>query len=158
MITTLQRRIAKSSGNPYARVEVEDLAGSIEVMFFGKAYQPISTVLAEDLVVAIKGRLQRRDDGAVSISAQEMIVPELDGEAGSGPVVLTVPSQRASEKVVTQLGEVLRRHRGSNDVHVQLLSGDKVEVMRLGAHYQVTPSPSLYGDLKVLLGPSCLQG
>ncbi|MDZ5075964.1 DNA polymerase III subunit alpha [Nesterenkonia sp. HG001] len=158
MITTLQRRIAKSSGNPYARVEVEDLAGSIEVMFFGKAYQPISTVLAEDLVVAIKGRLQRRDDGAVSISAQEMIVPELDGEAGSGPVVLTVPSQRASEKVVTQLGEVLRRHRGSNDVHVQLLSGDKVEVMRLGPHYQVTPSPSLYGDLKVLLGPSCLQG
>ncbi|MDS2171506.1 DNA polymerase III subunit alpha [Nesterenkonia sp. CL21] len=158
MITTLQRRIAKSSGNPYAKVEVEDLAGSIEVMFFGKAYQPISTVLAEDLVVAIKGRLQRRDDGSVSISAQEMIVPELDGEANSGPVVLTVPSQRANEKVVTQLGEVLQRHRGGNEVHVQLLSGDKVEVMRLGPQYQVTPSPSLYGDLKVLLGPSCLNG
>ncbi|GAB3188468.1 DNA polymerase III subunit alpha [Nesterenkonia suensis] len=158
MITTLQRRIAKSSGNPYAKVEVEDLAGSIEVMFFGKAYQPISTVLAEDLVVAVKGRLQRREDGGVSISAQEMIVPELDGEAASGPVVLTVPSQRASEKVVTQLGEVLMRHRGSNEVHVQLLSGDTVEVMRLGPEYQVTPSPSLYGDLKVLLGPSCLQG
>ena len=116
-----------------------------------------STVLAEDLVVAIKGRLQRRDDGAVSVSAQEMIVPELDGETDSGPVVLTVPSQRASESVVTQLGDVLRRHRGNNEVHVQLLSGTTVEVLRLGADYHVTPSQSLYGDLKVLLGPSCLQ-
>nr|WP_029514185.1 DNA polymerase III subunit alpha [Nesterenkonia sp. F] len=157
MITTLQRRIAKSSGNPYARVEVEDLGGTIEVMFFGKAYQPVSMVLAEDLVVAIKGRIQRRDDGSVSMSAQEMIVPELDDETSTGPVVLSVPSQRASEKVVTQLGEILRRHRGSNDVHVRLLSGATIEVMRLGPDYQVTPSPSLYGDLKVLLGPSCLE-
>ena len=114
-------------------------------------------VLAEDLVVAIKGRIQRRDDGSVSMSAQEMIVPELDDETNTGPVVLSVPSQRASEKVVTQLGEILRRHRGSNDVHVKLLSGSTIEVVRLGPEYQVTPSPSLYGDLKVLLGPSCLE-
>ena len=159
MITGLQRRIAKSSGNPYARLEVEDLAGTIEVMFFGKAYQPVSMVLADDLVVAIKGRLQRREDGGVSISAQDMIVPDLEGEgASTGPVVLSVSAQRASEKVVTQLGETLQRHRGSNEVHVKLLSGDKVELMRLGPEYQVTPSPGLYGDLKVLLGPSCLEG
>ncbi len=159
MITGLQRRIAKTSGNPYARLEVEDLAGTIEVMFFGKAYQPVSTVLADDLVVAIKGRLQRREDGGVSISAQDMIVPDLEGEgASTGPVVLSLPTQRASEKVVAQLGETLQRHRGSNEVHVKLLSGDKVELMRLGPGYQVTPSPGLYGDLKVLLGPGCLEG
>jgi DNA polymerase III subunit alpha len=29
--------------------------------------------------------------------------------------------------------------------------------MKLGVAYQVAPSPSLYGDLKVLLGPSCLD-
>ena len=110
----------------------------------------------------MKGRailLQRREDGGVSISAQDMIVPDLEGEgASTGPVVLSVSAQRASEKVVTQLGETLQRHRGSNEVHVKLLSGDKVELMRLGPEYQVTPSPGLYGDLKVLLGPSCLEG
>ncbi len=42
MITGLQRRIAKKSGNPYARCELEDLSGSMEVMFFGQAYQPIA--------------------------------------------------------------------------------------------------------------------
>jgi len=42
-------------------------------------------------------------------------------------------------------------------VHVKLVSGHKVELMRLGDDYQVTPSPALYGDLKVLLGPTCLE-
>ncbi|WP_261623101.1 DNA polymerase III subunit alpha [Nesterenkonia marinintestina] len=157
MISSLERRIAKSSGNPYAKAEIEDMGGTIEVMFFGKTYQPISTILAEDLVVAVRGRLQRRDDGAVSVSAQEMTVPELDAEGVGGPVVLSVPSQRAAEPLVRQLGETLRRHRGTSDVFLKLLHGDRIEVMRLGTDFQVTPSPSLYGDLKVLLGPGCLE-
>ncbi|MBD4678250.1 hypothetical protein GUG47_20920, partial [Xanthomonas citri pv. citri] len=36
LITTLERRIAKSSGNAYARCEIEDLGGSMDVMFFGQ--------------------------------------------------------------------------------------------------------------------------
>jgi DNA polymerase-3 subunit alpha len=30
-------------------------------------------------------------------------------------------------------------------------------VVRLDDRLRVTPSPALYGDLKALLGPSCLQ-
>ena len=157
MITSLQRRVSKKSGNHYARVEIEDLAGSVEVMFFSKAYQAVSTVLAEDLIVSVKGRLQRSDDGGVAIFAQDMVVPEIDGEAETGPVVLSLPAQRASEKLMIQLGETLSRHRGSNDVQIRLLSGDRVELMQLGVAHQVTPSPALFGDLKVLLGPSCLE-
>ncbi|MFY9679974.1 DNA polymerase III subunit alpha, partial [Glutamicibacter protophormiae] len=81
MISGLQRRIAKKSGNPYARCEVEDLSGSMEVMFFGQAYQPIAEVLADDLIVVIKGRVQRRDDGSITLNAQEMMIPELSEDA-----------------------------------------------------------------------------
>ncbi|MDN8924024.1 OB-fold nucleic acid binding domain-containing protein, partial [Staphylococcus aureus] len=73
----LQRRIAKNSGNPYARLEVEDMSSGIEVMFFGNAYGPIADVLAEDLIVSIRGRVQRRDDGSVTLNAQELTVPEI---------------------------------------------------------------------------------
>ncbi|MBO9706199.1 MAG: DNA polymerase III subunit alpha, partial [Arthrobacter sp.] len=54
MITSLSRRVAKSSGNAYARAEIEDLGGSIETMFFGQVYGPIATILAEDLIVVVK--------------------------------------------------------------------------------------------------------
>lgn len=156
MITSLQRRIAKNSGNAYARAEVEDLGGSMEVMFFGQAYAPIATVLAEDLIVVIRGRLQRRDDGAVTLNAQELTVPDLS-EGHSGPVVISMANHKATEAVVTSLGEVLRTHPGTTEVHVRLNSARKIELMKLGVDLRVNPTPSLFGDLKVLLGPACLD-
>ncbi|MGO1522509.1 MAG: DNA polymerase III subunit alpha [Nesterenkonia sp.] len=157
MITSLQRKVAKS-GNPYARAEVEDLVGTLEVMFFGKTYQAVSMVLAEDLVVAIKGQVDRREDGGVVLKAMDVTALDTQQDGAVGPVVLTVPVQKATEKVIAELGSTLQAHRGSAAVHVKLLSGHKVELMRLGDDFQVTPSPALYGDLKVLLGPTCLEG
>lgn len=156
MITSLSRRIAKASGNAYARAEIEDLGGSIEVMFFGQVYGPIASVLAEDLIVVVKGRLQRRDDGAVTLNCMELSVPDLS-EGTNGPVVITMPTHKATEAVVTELGDVLRNHRGNSEVRINLQGDTRVEVMGLPVHLRVNPNPSLFGDLKVLLGPACLD-
>nr|WP_281163347.1 DNA polymerase III subunit alpha [Nesterenkonia alba] len=157
MITSLQRKVAKSSGNPYARAEIEDLGGTVEVMFFGKVYQAVSMVLAEDLIVAIKGQIDRREDGGVAIRAMDVTVPEINDDGVSGPVVLQLPVQRATEATVRELGEILTSHSGPSEVQVRLVTGENVQIMRLGQDYCVTPSPALYGDLKALLGPTCLK-
>lgn len=157
MITSLSRRIAKASGNAYARAEIEDLGGSMEVMFFGQVYGPIASVLAEDLIVVVKGRLQRRDDGAVTLNCMELSVPDLS-EGTNGPLLISMPTHKATEAVVTELGDVLRNHRGNSEVRVHLHGDSRVEVMGLPVHLRVNPNPSLFGDLKVLLGPACLDG
>ncbi|PTT70820.1 DNA polymerase III subunit alpha [Arthrobacter sp. HMWF013] len=156
MITSLSRRIAKASGNAYARAEIEDLGGSMEVMFFGQVYGPIASVLAEDLIVVVKGRLQRRDDGAVALNCMELSVPDLS-EGTNGPVLISMPTHKATEAVVTELGDVLRNHRGNSEVRLHLQGDTRTEVMGLPVHLRVNPSPSLFGDLKVLLGPTCLD-
>ncbi|MDR6417201.1 DNA polymerase III subunit alpha [Pseudarthrobacter sulfonivorans] len=156
MITSLSRRIAKASGNAYARAEIEDLGGSVEVMFFGQVYGPIASVLAEDLVVVVKGRLQRRDDGAVALNCMELSVPDLS-EGTNGPLQISMPTHKATEAVVTELGDVLRNHRGNSEVRLHLQGDTRTEVMALPVHLRVNPSPSLFGDLKVLLGPTCLD-
>ncbi|MFJ6158214.1 DNA polymerase III subunit alpha [Pseudarthrobacter sp. NPDC092184] len=156
MITSLSRRIAKASGNAYARAEVEDLGGSMEVMFFGQVYGPIASVLAEDLIVVVKGRLQKRDDGAITLNCMELSVPDLS-EGLNGPLVITMPTYKATEAVVTELGEVLRTHRGNSEVRLHLQGDTRTEIMGLPVHLRVNPSPSLFGDLKVLLGPACLD-
>ncbi|BAS08498.1 DNA polymerase III subunit alpha [Arthrobacter sp. Hiyo4] len=119
MITSLSRRIAKASGNAYARAEIEDLGGSMEVMFFGQVYGPIASVLAEDLIVVVKGRLQRRDDGAIALNCMELSVPDLS-EGTNGPVLISMPTHKATEAVVTELGDVLRNHRGNSEVRLHL--------------------------------------
>lgn len=157
LITTLERRIAKSSGNAYARAEIEDLGGSMDVMFFGQVYQPIATLLAEDLVVAVKGRVQRRDDGSVVISAQELTIIDATDAGSAGPVHVTLPAFKATEPLINELGGILKNHSGSTEVRLKLVGNLNMEILQLGPEFKVDPNPALFGDLKVLLGPTCLE-
>ena len=57
---------------------------------------------------------------------------------------------------VEQLKEVLAAHPGATEVHLRLTQTGRSTVMRLDDGLRVTPSQALFGDLKALLGPSCL--
>ena len=52
--------------------------------------------------------------------------------------------------------EVLASHPGTTEVHLHLQARSPTTVMRLEKGPYVTASPALMGDLKALLGPSCL--
>jgi DNA polymerase-3 subunit alpha len=153
LITGLQRKITRK-GDTWAIATVEDLEGSVDVMFFPATYQLYSLQLVEDAVVIVKGRLDRRDD-TPQVIATELTVPDLN-DAPRGPLVITLPVERCSPPVVERLHEVLASHPGLTDVHLSLQSTGRTTVMRLGDRLRVTPSSALMGDLKALLGPSCL--
>jgi DNA polymerase-3 subunit alpha len=68
-----------------------------------------------------------------------------------------MPTHKATERIVTRLGDVLRTHPGHSEVQLRLHGSRSVEVMKLGVHLRVNPNPALFGDLKVLLGPACLD-
>jgi DNA polymerase III subunit alpha len=149
----LTRKVTKS-GNAWALATLEDLEGAIEVLFFPSTYQACATALAEDAVVLVKGRLDKRED-VPKLVAMEVIVPDLS-EGPRGPVVVSVPVPRCTPPVIDKLKEVLAAHPGITEVHLALTSAGRTTVMRLGDGLRVTPSPALMGDLKQLLGPSCL--
>jgi DNA polymerase-3 subunit alpha len=111
-------------------------------------------VLAEDAIVVVKGRLDRRDE-APKLIAMDVKVPDITA-GDSGPFVVEMPVTRCIPPVVEQLREVLRTHPGPTDVHLRLSGGERTTVVRLDAKLRVAPSPSLLGDLKQLLGPACL--
>jgi DNA polymerase-3 subunit alpha len=153
MISSLQRKLTKN-GNPWAIATVEDLDGAIEVLFFPQTYQTVSHVLGEDLVVVVKGRVNRRDD-VPTVYAAELSLPDLD-EGDRGPVVVSLPVTRCTPPVVERLKDVLATHPGPTEVHLRLTQTGRSTVMRLDDGLRVMPSPALFGDLKALLGPSCL--
>ncbi len=153
MITSVTRKTTKR-GDIWAVISVEDLEASVEVLLFPKAYDLVSTVLATDTVVKVKGRI-KSDDDAVSINAQELTLPDIS-DAPSGPVVISLPAVRCTPPVVQQLRDVLAAHPGMTEVRLKLQSSSKTTVMKLDAQLRVTPSPPLMADLKALLGPSCL--
>ncbi|WP_255563083.1 DNA polymerase III subunit alpha [Homoserinimonas sp. OAct 916] len=153
LITGVQHRMARKSGNMYGMAEVEDFGGEITVMFMGKAYQEFSPALVNDSVVAVRGRVSMRDDG-MNLHAFSMFTPDLGQSFGSGPFVLSLEESRATTDTVQSLCDVLIRHRGPNEVRLKLVKGDVARVFEIP--YPVTVSADLYGELKSLLGPNCL--
>ncbi len=154
LLTSVQHRTARQSGNQYGMVTVEDFGGEITVMFMGKTYQEFAPALASDSIVVIKGRVSVRDDG-MNLHAVSMFAPDVGASLGSGPLVISVPEFRATTDVVSQLNDVLIRHSGENEVRLKLVRGETARMFEIP--YPVTVSADLYGELKSLLGPSCLN-
>ncbi|MFD5556327.1 DNA polymerase III subunit alpha [Streptomyces sp. NPDC127068] len=155
IISGLQRKMTKQ-GNAWAIATVEDLAGSLECMFFPATYQLVSTQLVEDAVVFVKGRLDKRED-VPRLVAMELMVPDLSNAGTDAAVVITIPAVKVTPPMISRLGEILGHHKGNSEVRIRLEGPRKTTVLRLDRH-RVQPDPALFGDLKVLLGPSCLAG
>ncbi len=154
LLTSVQHRTARQSGNPFGMVTVEDFGAEVTVMFMGKTYQEFSSALVSDSIAVVKGRVSMRDDG-MNLHAVSMFVPDTGQGLGGGPLVISVPEFRATMDVVTALNDVLIRHAGSNEVRLQLVKGEIARTFEIP--YPVTVSADLYGELKSLLGPSCLN-
>lgn len=153
LVTSVQHRVAKSSGNPYGMITIEDFDGEVTVMFMGKTYTEFHSQLVGDSILVVRGRVSRRDDG-LNLHAQSAFSPDLGSVDAAGPLTLVMPEHRATEGVVDELAAVLYRHRGDTEVRLRLHKGSVAKVFELP--HQVTVTADLFGELKGLLGPQCL--
>jgi DNA polymerase-3 subunit alpha len=152
ILSSVSRRVTKA-GAPWAQAVLEDLEGSIEVMFFPQTYAQVALNVAEDAIVAVKGRTDARED-TVKLIASDLTVLDTT-VAPRGPVKLSIEATRCTPPLINRLKDVLNGHPGATEVHLNLLSSNNPKVV-LGT--RVTASPALMADLKALLGPAAVSG
>jgi DNA polymerase-3 subunit alpha len=153
LITGIQRKVTKQ-GASWAIVTLEDLSGAIDVMAFSNTYNQYATMMGEDVIVLVKGRVDRREEIPKFI-LMEMSLPDLHQER-KGPLVITLPLARCTPPVVERMKEVLRSHPGTTDVHLRLESATENTLLTIDEGLKVSATASLSADLKALLGPNCL--
>ncbi len=150
VITNLARRFTKK-GDQMATFVLEDLGASIEVTLFPRVLVEQGHKLAEDAIVVIRGRLDRREE-RVGLMAQDITVMEgLD--AGAPPLHLHLPAATLSDEKVTLLKRILRDHPGDSIVHLHL-SSDKT--LRLSDEYAVERD-RVVGELRVAFGHDAVR-
>jgi DNA polymerase-3 subunit alpha len=153
ILSTLTRKMTKR-GDSWASAVLEDLEGAIEVLFFPKAYEECGVHLAEDAVLLVRGRVDKRED-VPRLIAMEVKAPDVS-QGPRGPVVVTLPANRCTPPVVERLKEVLLAHPGATEVQLSLSSAGRSTVLRLDDRHRVAPTPALMADLKGLLGPGAV--
>lgn len=151
LITGVTRKVSRQ-GASWAVVTLEDLEGSLEVLFFSNTYNQYSMALTEDRIVTIRGRVDRRED-TLRFTALEMSMPDIS-MGPSGPLVISLPMSQCTPPIVERIKEILRSHPGKREVNLHILDNGVTTLMKIDA--QITNSPSLSADLKSILGPNCL--
>jgi DNA polymerase-3 subunit alpha len=76
LVSKIEIRVSQKDKRPWARVTLEDLTGSIEVLIFSDAYAALPRSLAANEVVVISGGLTHRDDQAAIRANQVLWLPE----------------------------------------------------------------------------------
>ena len=77
-IAQVDRKFTKKEGKPFAVVWLEDLTGTLEVVLWNETYTPVASDLELGKVIAIRGKLDRRDD-TVRATAQKvrLLTPDI---------------------------------------------------------------------------------
>src|SRR6202022_3062497 len=156
ILASVNRRVNKN-GMPWASAQLEDLTGGIEVMFFPHAYSTYGADVVDDAVVLVTAKVAIRDDRTTLI-ANDLVVPDFSNAQANRPLAVSLPTRQCTIDKVSALKQVLAQHPGTSQVHLRLVSGDRITTLELDSSLRGTPSPALMGALKALLGPGCLGG
>ncbi|HEX4901322.1 MAG TPA: DNA polymerase III subunit alpha, partial [Acidimicrobiales bacterium] len=150
VITGLQRKWTKK-GDLMGVFVLEDLRSSAETMVFPRTMTEHGHKLADDAIVLVKARIDKRDD-MPKLIAMEIEVVEGVSDAAT-PFRLAVSASRLTPELVASLKEILLEHPGDHPVLLHL--GDD-KVLRLPPAYGVDAGSGLVSEIRVLLGPSAL--
>ena len=152
LITSVQHKVARSSGNQYGQVTLEDFSGEITLMFMGKTYLENREKLQTDLTVTVRGRVSRRDDG---MTLQAYSIDILDaGRENGGILKLSMSENMATKSNLLKLQQILDKYPGPCEVQVKLVSATPKHFM---LQQRVEIGHDLFGELKALLGSDAVS-
>lgn len=151
VVSSLRKRWTRK-GDQMASCELEDLYGSMEVTLFPRAMEEHGHKLADDLVVVIEGRLDRRDDEPNLICYG---LEPVDPASANGKAVLKLnlgagglPPER-----IDTLRSVIAGHPGKSEVILMLGAGRGI---KLSTAYGVDTGSGLIGELREMLGENAV--
>jgi DNA polymerase-3 subunit alpha len=149
VVTALSRRYTKR-GELMATFVLEDLQASIEVFVFPKVMASVGSVVADDEICVVRGRVDTRDD-QVKLVCMELYRPELGGE-GVGELRVKLPLSALTDGIVDRLKQLFTEHQGDEPVYLEVGQ----TTLRLPSAFNVDSRRGLIGELRALLGPRAI--
>jgi len=170
-IITEAKRIRTRSGDHMMFATLDDLAGSVEILVFGKALAENEAALAVDSIVLVKGRVDHKEAGKTCLVVQsvEPFAPSQDeidrasaqakaaaasAQAMARPVHLSVSAAELSPSALEDVRQAIEDFPGSAEVVLDIHTDDGTRRLRLGKEYRVQHTATLRAELEHALAPA----
>ena len=162
-IISMARKIRTRSGSNMMFATIDDLEGDVEIVVFSRQLESFEELLQPDRLVIVRGKLEHKDGGKVSVVAQDVqeFAPseeeveeakELDvvrEVRRSAQITLQLQLGRLTRHGLDDLRDLLQDHAGDAGVVVELMGDGNghgegvVRRLQLGDDFRVRRSPAL---------------
>ena len=134
IITGVKKKFTKKN-TIMCFVTIEDLYGSCEMIVFETVYNKCSSILLEENIVQVNGRISIREDQDITIIASEVKELDLDSKP-VGPKVLEIDISNINEIQKEKLRGILLFFRGDkNNLKVEVKVSQDKDPIPSGAIY-----------------------
>jgi DNA polymerase-3 subunit alpha len=167
------KRIRTRNGDPMMFATLDDLAGSVEMLIFGKALAEYESALAVDEVVLVKGRVDHKEAGKTCLIVQsvERFAPsqeeieqareKSDASAQRNRAVaalaetvhLRVHASALGMGLIEDLKHAIEDFPGAAEIVLDVDTRAGTRRVRLGEAYRVQHTPTLRAELEHALAP-----
>ena len=130
-----------------AIIELEDLYGVIEVIVFPQVLQKYNTIIQEDKIIYIKGRLSIKEDENAKLIAREIIDMNESINQEKPTLYLKINSIENKE-LVNDLISVVTKYPGENDIYIY---AENIKQVYKWNHIKVNINENLINELEHIL-------
>ncbi|XTR38063.1 DNA polymerase III subunit alpha [Paraclostridium tenue] len=130
-----------------AIIELEDLYGVIEVIVFPQVLQKYNTIIQEDKIIYIKGRLSIKEDENAKLIAREIIDMNESINQEKPTLYLKINSIE-NKDLVNDLISVVTKYKGDNDIYIY---AENIKQMYKWNHIKVNINENLINELQNIL-------
>jgi DNA polymerase-3 subunit alpha len=152
ILTKVRFTVTRRTQEKMAIATLEDLEGSVEVLFFPSSYQKAARFVKKDAFIHIRGRLNLREETPKIIADDAGNLEEVPYKL-SKSVLVSMSDSNAQKETFENLKKVLSHYHGSVPVYISFPSKDNGRVeMLIGKQFFVSPSSELIQEVETLTG------
>jgi DNA polymerase-3 subunit alpha len=167
-IITATRKLKTRAGNTMMFATLDDLEGSVEMIFFESTLEEYAHVVQVDAIVTVRGRVGNDDRGlSIKVQTCEPFTPTVQEvetaraaavQVAKGPEALTLvlDAARLPASTIEELKHIFGNHTGEADVVLDVRTSAGARLLKLGSDFRVNPTPSLRAELARILGEDAL--
>jgi DNA polymerase-3 subunit alpha len=148
------KQLTTRKGDPMVFARLDDLTGSAEVVVFNSVYVQARELLAPDVILVVKGRVDHKQEGETKLIAMEVTAFEAAQETKE--VRLRVDALKAQAGLVGELARLVKDFPGETPVILDVDTSLGPKVLELGPGYRVKASAAFFGEVKALLGEAAV--
>jgi DNA polymerase-3 subunit alpha len=146
IISAVSKKITKSNAM-MAFLTLEDLYGSIEVIVFPKTFEKVVSLINEDEIVVIKGRVSIREDEKPKILCED-IKPLI--KVNKSNVYVLIEEEKLIKKIISDIKPTLIKYSGNTPVY--LCTNKERKKFMLDKELWIDESIEILGLLREIFG------